>query len=47
MWKIWFDHGDNWWSTLDNIHQMAALPMYQQCGAYNMPDMVTIGQVCL
>ena len=60
-WKHWFDIGDNWASTIDNLHNMARLEMYQTCGnsyathefvlilffragAYNTPDMLTVGQ---
>lgn len=44
MWKHWFDIGDNWASTIDNLHNMARLEMYQTPGAFNTPDMLTVGQ---
>jgi len=47
MWKLWFDHHDHWYSTLDNVHHMIGLEMFQECGGYNTPDMVTIGQGAL
>lgn len=47
MWKSWFDISDNWESTLDNVHHQIGLSMYQSCGAFNTPDMVTIGQGAL
>jgi len=44
MWKSWFDLEDTWQSTLDNIHHQVGLEMYQKCGGYNTPDMLTVGQ---
>jgi len=44
MWKSWFDIHDIWYSTMDNLHMQIGLAMYQKCGAYNTPDMFTIGQ---
>eukprot|EP00727_Mastigamoeba_balamuthi_P004687 m51a1_g14216 putative alpha-galactosidase (450) ;mRNA; f:180907-182653 len=47
MWKSWFDRKDTWESFLDNLHMQIGLAYYQSCGAFNMPDMVTIGQGAL
>eukprot|EP00042_Codosiga_hollandica_P029947 m.169308 g.169308 ORF g.169308 m.169308 type:complete len:430 (-) comp53220_c0_seq4:169-1458(-) len=44
MWKHWFDISDHWVSTLDNLQNMIKTEMYQSCGAYNTPDMLTVGQ---
>jgi alpha-galactosidase len=33
-----------WVSTLDNVHMQVGLQYYQECGAYNTPDMLTVGQ---
>jgi len=44
MWKSWFDIHDEWYSTMDNVHMQIGLAMTQQCGAYNTPDMLTVGQ---
>jgi len=44
IWKFWFDHVDTWESTIDNLHMMSRFAMYQSCGSFNTPDMVTIGQ---
>jgi len=44
MWKSWLDIHDSWYSTLDNIHMQIGLAMTQSCGAFNTPDMLTIGQ---
>jgi len=44
MWKSWYDINDHWYSTMDNLHQQIGLSMYQQCGAFNTPDMLTVGQ---
>jgi alpha-galactosidase len=44
MWKSWLDIHDSWYSTIDNIHMQIGLAMYQKCGAFNTPDMLTVGQ---
>jgi len=43
MWKSWFDVYDAWESTLDNMHHQTADVMYQSCGSFNTPDMLTVG----
>eukprot|EP01105_Mastigella_eilhardi_P006372 TRINITY_DN17970_c0_g1_i1.p1 TRINITY_DN17970_c0_g1~~TRINITY_DN17970_c0_g1_i1.p1 ORF type:complete len:440 (-),score=119.36 TRINITY_DN17970_c0_g1_i1:48-1202(-) len=44
MYKTWFDMFDTWESFMDNLHMQIQLSYYQECGGYNFPDMVTIGQ---
>ncbi|KAH3759061.1 glycoside hydrolase family 27 protein [Pelomyxa schiedti] len=44
MWKSWFDIHDSWENFMDNLHMQISLSYYQHCGAYNFPDMLTIGQ---
>jgi len=44
MWKSWFDRSDNWNSVMDNAHMQIGLAPYAKCGAFNMPDMLTVGQ---
>eukprot|EP00026_Physarum_polycephalum_P005335 Phypoly_transcript_05367.p1 GENE.Phypoly_transcript_05367~~Phypoly_transcript_05367.p1 ORF type:complete len:444 (+),score=41.31 Phypoly_transcript_05367:175-1332(+) len=44
MWKSWLDIHDSWYSTVDNLHMQIGLAMTQKCGAFNTPDMLTVGQ---
>lgn len=44
MFKSWYDRSDNWFSVLDNLHRQIGLQMYQKCGIFNMPDMLTTNQ---
>eukprot|EP00656_Telonema_subtile_P056352 TRINITY_DN8981_c0_g1_i1.p1 TRINITY_DN8981_c0_g1~~TRINITY_DN8981_c0_g1_i1.p1 ORF type:complete len:454 (-),score=82.97 TRINITY_DN8981_c0_g1_i1:294-1655(-) len=43
MWKLWFDRWDGWQSLKDNAFSQIHAAWFQSCGAYNNPDMMTIG----
>ena len=41
------DPTDTWWHIMDNVqHNARGTQRFQSCGKFNMPDMLTIGQVC-
>lgn len=44
MWKNWLDVQDTWRSTIDNLHHQVRLAEYQECGSFNFPDYLTIGE---
>lgn len=43
MWKIWWDMWDAFESTMYNAHKQLNLELFQSCGSYNIPDMLTVG----
>ena len=43
MWKLWFDRWDGWQFLTDNVQNQVNMQWFQACGAFNNPDMLTIG----